>query len=65
MIGYRFEAAEGIRPFLEALFCLHDRRLVPYYKYLAWELKTYALYKLNLTGDELLHCLTKILESGD
>jgi len=65
MIGYHFEAAEGIRPFLEAVFCLHDRRLAPYYKYLAWELETYPLYKLNLSGDDLVHCLTKILESGD
>lgn len=33
-VGCRLEAAESIRPFLEAVFCLHERRLVPYYKYL-------------------------------
>ena len=65
MIGYRFEAAEGIHPFLEAVFCLHDRRLIPYYKYLRWELENYPLYKLDLSAAELLHCLTQILETGD
>jgi len=65
MIGYRMEAAEGIRPYLEAVFCLHDRRLVPYYKYLRWELETYPLYKLNVSANELLDSITIILESGD
>jgi predicted nucleotidyltransferase len=65
MIGYHLEAAEGIRPFLEAVFCLHDRRLVPYYKYLRWELETYPLYQLNLSADELLHSLLQILETGN
>jgi len=65
LIGYRLEAAESIRPFLEAVFCLHDRRLVPYYKYLRWELETYPLVKLKLSADDLLQCLTQILETGD
>ena len=65
MIGYHMEAAEGIRPFLEAIFCLHDRRLVPYYKYLHWELETYPLNKLNLSANELLQDITQILEDGD
>lgn len=64
-VGYRLEAAESIRPLLEAVFCLHNRRLVPYYKYLAWELETFPLYKLGLTADELLRCLLVILETGD
>ena len=64
-IGHRLEAAEGIRPFLEAVFCLHDRRLAPYYKYLRWELETYPLYKLSLSADELLDSLLRILETGD
>ena len=65
MIGYHMEAAEGIRPFLEAIFCLHNRRLVPYYKYLRWELETYPLNKLNLSADELLQDITRILDNGD
>lgn len=65
VIGHRLEAAESIRPFLDAVFCLHDRRLRPYYKYLRWELETYPLDKFNLSADELLHCLTQILETGD
>lgn len=65
MIGHRLEAAESIRPFLDAVFCLHDRRLTPYYKYLRWELETYPLSKLSLSPDELLGCLMQILETGD
>lgn len=65
MIGYRLEAAREIRPFLDAVFCLHDRRLAPYYKYLRWELETRPLYRLNLSADELLDSLLQILESGD
>jgi hypothetical protein len=65
IFAYRMEAAEGIRPFLDAVFCLHDRRLVPYYKYLRWELENYPLYKLNLSLDEVLLCITQIMESGD
>ena len=65
MVGYRMEAAEGIRPFLEALFCIHDRRLVPYYKYLQWELETYPLYKLSLSPDKLLRSIDQILDDGD
>ena len=64
-IGHRLEAAEGIRPFLEAVFCLHDRRLAPYYKYLRWELETRPLYRLNLSADELLGSLLQIVETGD
>lgn len=65
IIGYRLEAAEGIRPLLEATFCAHDRRLVPYYKYLQWELETWPLTKLSLSTDELLQCLMRVLDTGD
>jgi predicted nucleotidyltransferase len=64
-IGHRMEAAEGIRPFLEAVFCLHDRRLVPYYKYLRWELRHYPLNKLQISTDQLLASLSQILTTGD
>ena len=65
LVGYRLEAAESVRPFLEAIFCIHDRRLVPYYKYLAWELAAHPLHRLSLPAEELLRCLTQILETGD
>lgn len=65
VIGHRLEAAESIRPFLEAVFCLHDRRLAPYYKYLRWELETYPLTRLDLSADDLLGHLLQILETGD
>jgi len=65
VIGHRLEAAAGIRPFLEAVFCAHNRRLVPYYKYLRWELETWPLTKLNQSADELLPCLMRVLGTGD
>lgn len=64
LIGHRLEAAESIHPFLDVIFCLHDRRLVPYYKYLAWELENYPLTRLNLSAEELLGCLLETAESG-
>ena len=45
--------------------CLHDRRLVPYYKYLPWELESFPLFKLELSAPELLRSLTEIVETGD
>ena len=44
-VASQLEAAEGVKPFLDAIFALHDGRLRPYYKYLAWELReeTYPL----------------------
>lgn len=49
----RLEAAEGVNPYLDAAFALHDRRLRPYYKYLRWELETWPLTQLP-TGDVTL-----------
>ena len=64
-IGYRFEAAEGIKPFLQAVFCLHDRRPLAFYKYLPWELEHYPLDKLSFSSDELLQTIQSILDTGD
>ncbi len=65
IVAHRLEAAEMIRPFLQAIFAMHDRRIVPYYKYLRWEMETYPLHKLPLSPDELLACFDQILENGD
>ena len=65
LVGYRLEAAELVRPFLQAVFCLHERRTLPYYKYLAWELERFPLEQLALTGDELMRDVLSVLESGD
>jgi len=64
-IGYRFEAAEGIKPFLQAVFCLHDRRPFAFYKYLEWELEHYPLTKLRFSSSELLELIASILNTGD
>jgi hypothetical protein len=58
----RFEAAEGVNPFLDAAFALHGGRLRPYYKYLAWELATHPLDRLPFGAAELLLRLTAVLE---
>ena len=65
MVGYRLEAAESIRPLLQALFCLHDRRVMPYYKYLTWELEEFPLDKLRFTGSQLLTDVLQILTDAD
>ena len=63
--AYRFEVAEGIKPFLQAVFCLHERRPLAFYKYLAWELEHHPLEKLSLSSGELLDDIQSILDTGD
>jgi hypothetical protein len=65
MTAYRLEAAECVRPFLQAMFGVHDRRLVPYYKYLRWELETYPLAQLSIPVHELLRDFEQVLTAGD
>jgi len=60
-IASRLEAAEAVTPFLDAAFAIHDRRLRPYYKYLAWELETWPLAKLPFDGGALLRHLQALL----
>jgi hypothetical protein len=57
----RLEAAEAVKPFLDAVFALHGGRLRPYYKYLAWELETYPLDRLALGPQDILGRLTDVL----
>lgn len=63
-VASRLEAAEAIAPFLDAAFAIHDRRLRPYYKYLAWELETDPLDKLPFGGEALMHRLQAVLDEG-
>jgi predicted nucleotidyltransferase len=61
----RLEAAGSVRPLLQALFAVHDRRLVPYYKYLAWELERFPLHRLELGGGELVRLLLAVQADAD
>lgn len=64
-IAARLEAAESIRPLLDALFALHDGRLRPFHKYLEWELETWPLDQLPWPPDVFLDKLLTILEISD
>jgi hypothetical protein len=57
----RLEAAEGIKPFLDAIFALHGRRLRPYYKYLSWELANLPLERLPFDGHTLTRRVADVL----
>lgn len=57
----RLEAAEAVKPYLDAVFALHGGRLRPYYKYLSWELETYPLDQLAVGPRELLDRLAAVL----
>ncbi len=60
----RFEAAEGVNPFLDAAFALHEGRLRPFYKYLDWELATHPLDQLPFAAAELRERLLAVLAPG-
>ena len=60
----RLEAAEGVNPFLDAVFALHGGRLRPYFKYLRWEFDTYPLDRLPLDGAALMDRLAAALSPG-
>jgi len=63
-VASRLEAAEGVRPFLDAAFALHGGRLRPYYKYLAAELGADPLVKLPIATERLQQCLGDVLDPG-
>ncbi|MEW6731724.1 MAG: hypothetical protein AB1489_10385 [Acidobacteriota bacterium] len=63
-IGHHFEAADSIKPLLDVIFAIHDRRLRPYYKYLEWELREFPLYKFLWTANQLLEMIQTILTNG-
>ena len=56
----RLEAAEGIAPFLAALFAIHGGRLKPYYKYLAWELAEHPLAESPYDAETLVRRLAAV-----
>jgi hypothetical protein len=58
----RLEAAEGINPFLDAVFALHGGRLRPYFKYLHWELEAFPLDRLAFDGPAMMDRLAAVLE---
>ncbi|REJ77248.1 MAG: hypothetical protein DWQ47_12700 [Acidobacteria bacterium] len=62
--GGRLECAEAVRPFLQAAFAVHDRRIVPYYKYLRWELDQRPLVKFGLGPDEFAGLVLSLVTSG-
>jgi hypothetical protein len=57
----RLEAAQGIYPFLDAVFALHGGRLRPYFKYLSWELDAFPLDRLASDGATLMDRLAAVL----
>jgi len=60
----RLEAAEGVTPFLDALFAVHGGRLRPYYKYLRFELAEHPLKASPLGPQALLAALMDVLSPG-
>lgn len=68
ILGCKLEASRGLSGMLSVIFGVHDNRLLPYYKYLHWEVKHYPLYKiddLGLSGEKLLKILDGILVDGN
>ena len=57
----QLEAAEGVTPFIDALFAVHGRRLRPYYKYLTWELTEHPLAQSPMAPGPLLALLLAVL----
>lgn len=62
--AFRLEAAEAARPFLQAAFALHDRRLVPYYGYLRRDLHRRPLERFDLDPDELVDAVSALVTDG-
>jgi hypothetical protein len=60
----RLEAAEGVNPFLDAVFALHEGRLRPYFKYLGWELRTWPLTRLPDGGVSMIDRALAVLGPG-
>jgi len=64
IVGARLEAARSIEYFLKIIFGL-EGRVVPWYKYLEWELENYQLRKFPMKPKEIIKTLLKILETAD
>lgn len=64
-IGARLEANRTVEIFLKIAFALHDRRTVPYYKYLEKDIKNHPLTKLKVNSEKLIKMVKKIIDSAD
>jgi len=64
-LAAHLEAVKSLTFFFDAIFCLHNGRIAPYYKYLQWELKNWPLKKLPIKSKDLLNNINKILKNGD
>lgn len=64
-LAARLEAAESVKPLLDALFALDGGRPRPFPKYLAWELETQPLGALPWPTDGFLARLERVLAHGD
>ena len=60
----RLEAAKSIEYFLKIIFGIGGR-VVPFPKYLEWELENYPLKKFQMKPQELISNLLEILNSGN
>ena len=58
------EAADGVNPYFDAVFALHEGRLRPYYKYLRWELETWPLTQLPAGDAALMDRALAVLGPG-
>ena len=62
--AHRLEVGEAVRPLLDALFAIHGRRLLPYYKYLRWELENFPLRQLSFGASELMEMVLRLQSAG-
>jgi predicted nucleotidyltransferase len=60
----RLEASEAVQHALAVIFAL-ESRIRPYPNALEHELRAYPLQTFPMTGDELLHLISAIVEHGD
>lgn len=63
-IGARLEAAQSIKPLLNAVFAL-ENRVVPFFDYVNRELEKYPLKKLPWKSEDFLDKLLLILSTAD
>ena len=63
-VGGHLEACESVRPFLQAAFAVHSRRIVPYYKYLSWEISQRPLHLFEFAPGELVDAVLQVVAKG-
>jgi predicted nucleotidyltransferase len=64
-IGARLEANREIETFMKIAFGVHERKTVPYYKYLVKDLKKHPLKKFAISSKKLLNLICKIIDTAD